>query len=164
MTDGGRRRLSSAERALSPVVGKTMEVALVTLFVALLTSTLYGGVVPGYRTAAADEVGDRTLAAAAERVETAVPPDAMAVDSEARVDLPRTLRGAQYRLRANGSTLALDHPNDALDGRVSLSLPEAVVSVSGSWESDDTTVVEVTDAADGTDGLAVELVSRGAPR
>ncbi|MFC4358645.1 hypothetical protein ACFO0N_11910 [Halobium salinum] len=151
--------LLADRRALSPVVGKTMEVALVTVFVTLLVSTLYGGAVPAYRTAAADEVGDRTLATAAERVETAIPPNATGVDSETRVDLPRTIRGAQYRLRANGSTLALDHPDDRLDGRVRLSLPDAVVAVNGEWESDDPAVVRVDDTAG---GLAVEIGSSDA--
>jgi hypothetical protein len=156
---GGRdghdgRHLPADERALSPVVGKALEVGMVTLFVALLASTLYGGVVPEYRTAAADEVGDRALATAAERIETAVPPNATHVDGETRIDLPRTIRGTTYRLRANGSALLLDHPRDRLDGRVRLSLPPSVVHVTGTWESGAPAVVRVDDV-DG--GLRVEL-------
>lgn len=151
---GGGRRLSDDDRALSAVVGKAVEVGMVTVFAALLASALYGGVVPEYRTAAAAEVGDRALATAAERIETAVPPNATRVNSESLIDLPRTIRGATYRLRANGSTLVLDHPRDRLDGRVRLALPSSVVRVTGTWKSGTPAVIRVDDAGG---GLRVEL-------
>lgn len=145
---------TSNDRAVSPVVGKTLELGLVVLFVGMLTATLYGGIVPDYRTTAGAEVGDRTLVTAAERIETAVPPNATAVHSEIGVDLPRTIRGVQYELRASNRTLVLDHPRPEVAGRTRLALPDSVVSVSGAWRSGGELVVVV----DGTArGLTVEL-------
>jgi hypothetical protein len=144
----------SDDRAVSPVVGKTLELGLVVLFVGMLTATLYGGIVPDYRTTAGAEVGERTLVTAAERIETSIPPNATAVHSETTVDLPRTIRGAQYELRASNGTLVLDHPRPEVASRTRLALPESVVSISGTWRSGGDLVVVV----DGTArGLAVEL-------
>lgn len=52
------------DRAVSPVVGKALEAALVVLFIGLVTTSLYGSVLPSYRTTAGDGVGERTLASA----------------------------------------------------------------------------------------------------
>jgi hypothetical protein len=142
------------DRAVSPAVGKTLELGIVVLFVSLLTAALYGGVVPDYRTAAGAEVGDRTLVAAAEQLEASVPPNATSVQSEHHVDLPRTIRGEQYELHATNETLVLTHPDPAIAGRTPLALPDAVVTVSGSWRSGDDLLLVV----DGTSrGLVVEL-------
>jgi hypothetical protein len=148
MTDG-------ADRALAPVVGKTLEVALVVLFLGLLTTTLYGGVVPNYRDTAGREVGDRTLALAAERVQQAVPAVGTAVSVTHRVDLPRTIRGRAYRVEADGRTLVLVHPSDAVGGRESLVVPARVTRVEGAWHSREPAVIRVS-STDG--GLVVELV------
>lgn len=139
---------ADADRGFAPVVGKGLEAVIVVLYVTGLVATLYGGVLPTYRTAAANEVGDRVLASAADGVESSVPPAATRVSVRRRVDLPDTIRGAAYRIRADNGTLVLDHPNSAVDGRVRLSLPERVVSVRGVWESDDATVVRVDGDAD----------------
>lgn len=135
--------LRGDDRAISPVVGKTLEIGIVLLFVSLVTVAFYGGIVPDYRTAAGAEVGDRTLAAATERIETAVPPNATAVHSETQVDLPQTIRGKPYELRVSNRTLVLDHPDDAVSGRLPLALPDRVTSVSGSWASGDDLLVVV---------------------
>ncbi|WP_129114718.1 DUF7266 family protein [Halegenticoccus tardaugens] len=143
-----------ADRAVTPVVGKALEASIVVLFIGLVTTALYGGLVPEYRDAVGAEVGDRTLVAAAERVEAAVPPNATRVETEHEVDLPRTIRGAAYRIRANDSTLALDHPDPAVSGRTRLVLPSSVASVSGAWSSGGEAIVAVrTDP----EGLAIEL-------
>ncbi|MFC7156312.1 hypothetical protein ACFQPA_12750 [Halomarina halobia] len=144
-------------RGATPVVGKALEAGIVVLYIGLLTTTLYGGVVPGYRTAAGDAVGDRTLAAAAERVQQSVPPEAAAVDVRVRVDLPRTIRGERYRIRTDGSALVLDHPHPEVGGRARLALPPQVVRVEGSWASDERALVRVR----GTDeGVVVRLDER----
>lgn len=130
-----------ADRGLSPVVGKTLELGVVVLFVALLSASFYGGTVPEYRTAAAAEVGDRALAGAAERVESAVPERTTSVDRRVAVSLPTTLRGDPYRIRAvsdsdaNATALVLEHPDDGVGGRVDLSLPVRGANVTGTWES-----------------------------
>lgn len=142
------------ERGVAPAVGKALEVGVVLLYVGLLTTALYGGAVPTYRSAAGAEVADRTLVAAAERVEDAVPPAARRVAVRHRVDLPATIRGANYRIVADGEALVLDHPEPDIGGRVRLALPERVVSVTGEWRSHDDAVVVVR-SVDG--GVEVRL-------
>ena len=131
------------DRGLVPVVGKSLELGLLVLYVSLLSVSLYAGVVPEYRAAAADEVGDRTLAHASQSVEASVPPPATAVEREVRVELPGTLRGESYRMVANGSALVLNHPDGRLTARTRLSLPDRVVDVDGVWYSGGRTVVVV---------------------
>ncbi|MDS0293674.1 DUF7266 family protein [Halogeometricum luteum] len=141
---GALRRLDRGvrtDRGLSPVVGKSLELGIVVLFVALLSASFYGGVVPGYRTAAAAEVGDRALVGAAERIERAVPEHARRTDRRIAVSLPATLRGDPYRIRAvsdpetSAAALVLDHPDAGVGGRVALSLPTRGADVTGTWES-----------------------------
>lgn len=128
--------VASDDRAVSPAVGKALEAALVVLFVAAVGTALYGGVVPDYRTAVGDEVAERTVAAAAERVAAAVPPPARAVRASRSVDLPATIRGSTYRIRAvDGTTLRLAHPTPGVGATARLAMPEHVVAVSGTWTS-----------------------------
>ena len=115
-----------ADRAVAPVVGKALEVGLVVLYVGLLTSALYGHAVPGYRSTAGDAMGDRALSTASHRVQQAVPPDARRVDTRMRVDLPKTIRGRRYEVRAVNRSLVLDHPHRAVGGRQRLALPAPI--------------------------------------
>ncbi|PSP93415.1 hypothetical protein BRC91_09935 [Halobacteriales archaeon QS_4_62_28] len=141
-------------RAVTPVVEKTITIGLVSLFLAGMTATLFGGAVPSARDTAGSSLGDRTLAMATERVEQAIPPNASPVTAEHRVDLPPTIRGASYVIRTDGRALVLDHPRAAVGGRSRLVLPPAVTSVSGSWDSGGETVVIVR-SVEG--GLTIEL-------
>ncbi|MFB6123064.1 MAG: hypothetical protein ABEJ78_06370 [Haloferacaceae archaeon] len=138
-----------SDRAVAPVVGKLLEAGLVVLFVVLLTTVLYGGVVPSYRAAAGAELGDRTLVAAAERVESAVPEVGDAVSVELRVDLPETLRGRAYSIRVRENALVLDHPHPRIGGAVRLDLPSRVVRVEGGWESSRPASVAVRGSGNG---------------
>jgi len=141
-------------RAVAPVVEKTLTIGIVALFLAGMTTTLFGGAVPAARDAAGESIGDRTLALATERVEQALPPNATHVSARTRVDLPSTIRGEGYVIETDSRSLVLDHPSDAVGGRSRLVLPESVTSVTGSWQSGGDTVV----AVDSTDsGLVVEL-------
>lgn len=150
----------SADRGATPVVGKALEASVLVLLVALLATAMFGNVVPEYRTAAGAELADRTLAGAADRVERAVPDDApRAVEREVRVDLPTTVRGRGYAVRADGRELVLDHPTAGVGGRVALALPSGV-RVTGSWASDDDAVVRVRVDAD---GIRVRLATAAAP-
>ncbi|SDQ75930.1 DUF7266 family protein [Halopelagius longus] len=142
-------RTLPSDRALSPVVGKGLEVGLVVLFVALLTTTLYGGVVPDYRTAAGDEVGERALVGAAERIEGAVPERSVRVERAVSAPLPTTIRGDPYRVRAANGTLVLDHPTPGIGGRVRLAVPSRVTNVTGTWASSTPSWVVVRDGARG---------------
>lgn len=143
-------------RGLTTAVGKALEAGIVVLFVALLTTTLFGGAVPAYRSVAADAVADRTVASAAERVQQAVPPATRWVEVRLRVALPSTIRGVGYEIRAEGTALVLDHPSDAVGGRVPLALPSSVVRVEGTWSSTDDAVVAVGTEPGGS-GLLVRL-------
>ncbi len=143
-------------RAVSPVVEKTLAIGLVTLFVSLVSVTVYGGVVPDARTTAGAELRDRTLAKASERIQQAIPPNATAVDSHTRVTLPASIRGANYEIRADGQSIVFDHPRDALDARVRLAVPGHVVRVEGQWQSGAQTAVRVR-STDG--GVVVRLVT-----
>lgn len=133
-------------RAAAPAVGKALEAGIVVLFVALLTTALYGGIVPNARTAAADEVGERTLQHAAANVEAAVPehesPGAGAggVVAERRVDLPATIRDSGYRITADGERLVLVHEHGNVGGGTPLVLPESVRAVRGNWTDSDALV------------------------
>jgi hypothetical protein len=144
-------RVPRDDRAVSPVVGKALEAALVVLYLGLVTTTLYGSAVPDYRATAGAEVGDRTLAAAATEVERAVPPPAASVAVEVRVDLPRTIAGDRYAVRADAETLVLDHPDPAVGGRARLSLPAHVVAVRGTLESTADPVVRVRSVEGGVE-------------
>lgn len=141
-------------RGVSPVVGKALEISVVVLYIGLLSTTLYGGVVPDFRSAAGDELADRTLAGATQEIEDAVPPEMAAVDVRQRVELPRTIRGEPYHVRTDGRTLVLDHPDPNVGVETTLAVPAAVVQVEGSWSStaEAFVVVERTDA-----GLVVRL-------
>lgn len=146
-------------RATAPVVGKVLAAGLAVLYIAATTSLLLGGVVPEYRTAAGDELAGRVLATAADRVERAVPDTDEHVDVEVRVDLPDTIRDAGYRLVLQNGTLRLDHPEDALDTRIRLSLPSKVRTKRSARESDLPVVIHVTGPASNR-----TVVLRGASR
>lgn len=141
-------------RGVSTVVEKTLAIGLVTLFVSLVSVTVYGGVVPDTRTTAGAELADRTLAKASERIQQAVPPNATAVDARTAVRLPASIRGSNYEIRADGQELVFDHPRDALDRRVRLALPSHVTRVEGAWQSGGQTAIRVT--SEGS-GLVVRL-------
>lgn len=136
------------DRAVSPVVGKTLEVAVLVVFVGVISAALFGSVVPAYRTAAGDEVADRVLVSVTGQVETAadVPPT---VDSRrTELSLPRTIRGAAYVVRTtqvNGTpALVLDHPHPRIGGRFPLALSDRVAVVEGTAQSTEPSVVVVT--------------------
>lgn len=150
-------RLRRDDRGLTPAVGKALEVGVVVLFVGILTTALYGNVVPAYRDTVGDEVADRTVVAAAERVENAVPPRVSHARVVHRVDLPTSIRGANYRIATENRSLVVRHPSSAVSARTSLALPAHVDSVVGEWESGAETVVVVSGAED---GLTVRLTDQ----
>ncbi|ACV46267.1 MULTISPECIES: DUF7266 family protein [Halomicrobium] len=142
------------DRAVTPVVEKTITIGLVALFLAGVTTSLFGGAVPAARDAAGGSIGDRTLATATERVEQAIPPNVANVTVRERVRLPATIRGSGYAIEADGRSLVLDHPEPAVGGRSRLVVPPSVQRVSGSWESGSELVVVVRTA---NGGLSVAL-------
>lgn len=147
------------DRAVVPSIGKALEASLVLLYVALLSTALYGGFVPDYRATAGDELADRTLATAAHEVRSAVPPAATDARVRREVDLPETIRGEGYRVRAVNGSLVLDHPDRAIGARARLALPDRVQGVEGEWHSRRATRVVVVPAPGPGDGVVVRLVS-----
>ena len=143
-----------SDRAVTPVVEKTITIGLVALFLAGMTTALFGGAVPAARDAAGASIGERTLAMASERVEQAVPPDATHVTVRERVALPGTIRGSGYAIETDGRALVLDHPDASIGGRSRLVLPPTVRRVEGSWESGSPSTV-VVESIPG--GLGIEL-------
>lgn len=150
------RSPDTGDRAVVPAVGKALEASIVLLYVALVTTTLFGGVVPDYRAAAGQELADRTLSTAAHRVQDAVGPDATLASARVRVDLPPTIRGDGYRIRAENGSLLLDHPDGRVESRTTLAVPTHVVAVRGEWHSHERTVVVVEPTAG---GVVVRLAS-----
>lgn len=144
------------ERAAAPVVGKALEIAVLVVFVGLVSASLFGSVVPAYQTAAGVEVGDRVLTAAASQVEAAANVPADVVERRVTVSLPRTVRGTSYGVRAENESgtfsLVLAHPNAAIDGRAALAVPPRVTAVRGEFRStaDPAPTVVVTGRANGT--------------
>ena len=152
----GRRR-NGDERAAVPAVGKALEAAVLVLLVGLLSTALFGGVLPAYRTAAGAELADRTLAEAGAGVERAVPESRpRRLDRTVRVDLPETLRGRGYAVQATGRALVLEHPAGSIGGRIRPAVPGGV-RLTGRWRSTEPTAVRVTA---NREGLRVALVGR----
>lgn len=141
-------------RAVSPVVEKSLAVGLTLLFIAGMTSVLLSGVVPDYQTAAGGEMADRVLASAAGEIERAVPAVGGSVDVREEVALPATVRDSGYALELDGGTLRLDHPRDALDRSTTLSLPDSLSVETSRWDGG-TLVIRVTGPA-GSRTLALE--------
>ena len=156
-------RCTGTDRAVTPVTGKLFEIAIVVLFVAALSAVLYGGVVPEYRTATAVEIEDRTLAAASNAIEASVPASGTGRTTvrrstgETRVDLPETIRGRPYRIRAVTDAIRLEHPHPSVGGRLVPALPPRVTEVEGEWRSGGTLLVRGR-LSDGE--VTLELVTR----
>lgn len=132
------------DRAVSPIVGKAMEATIVVLYLGLVTSVLYGGVVPEYRATAGDEVAERTVAGAAVDLEDAIPPATIQADVRVQVSLPATIAGDTYRVRATSDRLVLEHPDPDVAAEAALVLPGRVTVVDGTWESGSENEVHVT--------------------
>ncbi|MFC7204505.1 hypothetical protein ACFQJC_13340 [Haloferax namakaokahaiae] len=175
MAESGSRYTAAPRgdsRAVVPVVGKALEAAIAVLFIGLLTTVLFAGVVPDHRAAVGDELADRTVATAADQIEVtaSVPPAAVDVDHRARIDVPRSIQRDPYRLRyvengtlgtgtnATGPVVVLDHPADRLERRIPLSLPESV-NASGECNSASDCFVRAS-REDGGD-VVVELTNGG---
>lgn len=123
------------DRAVSPVVGKALELGVVVLYVGLLSAVLFGHVVPSYRGAAGDVTADRALASAGAAVEAAPVVDGGRYVREVR--LPARLAGERYRIRVAdaGRALVLDHPDASVGARYRLAVPAGVDAVRGTWRS-----------------------------
>lgn len=131
-------------RALSTVVEKLLSLSVLVLYISLLTTVLYGNAVPTYRGAVGAELGERTLSETTARVEQTVPPAGRASEATRRVELPATIDGATYRIRADGEALVLDHPDGDIGGRTRPVVPQRVGTLTGEWTSGGPLVITVT--------------------
>lgn len=113
------------------IVSKTLEIAIVLLYITLLATVLFGNVVPSYRSAVGEEVAQRTLAATADDVHESIPPEGVEADVEVDVDLPDTIAGRSYRIEATDDRLSLSHPDPTIDVTVPLVLDDRIESVRG---------------------------------
>lgn len=129
-------------RAASAVVSKGLEIAIVLLYVGVLSTALYGGIVPDARETADDAVAERALAAAVEDIRATVPSSGEG-SVHLQIDLPTHIGGQVYTVVVQDRALVLDHPHPAVDATVPLLLPDRVRSITGGWESDGATVVEI---------------------
>lgn len=140
-------RVISDDRGSSPVVGKALEAGIVVLYIALLLTVLYGGVVPEYRTAAGQEVGDRVLAEASQEIQGSIPADTTAT-AQTTVALPDQIHGSNYQIRADErdetAVLVLVHPDSGINGELPVVLPPDVIEFDGEWESTADAIVTVT--------------------
>lgn len=136
--------LARDERAASAVVGKVLAAGIAVLYISVMTTLLFGGVVPDYRTASGAELGDRVLATAAGEIERNVPAVDGAVELRAEHSLPETIRDEEYELVLSGETLELDHPDPGIGGKTQVPLPPNVAVENATWTSSETFVV-VTD-------------------
>ncbi len=141
--------MAGDRRGATPVVGKTLELGLAALFVSGLVATLYGGVVPDYRTAAGGQTAERVAAGVTERIERVVPPAAVKATVDRRVPVPATIRGRSYRIVGDGTTLRLEHPHPVIGHETRLAVPTRVLGVDGSWNSGATTRVRLWTTDDG---------------
>ncbi|QSG03395.1 DUF7266 family protein [Natranaeroarchaeum sulfidigenes] len=148
-----------ADRAVSAVVGKALEASIVIIYIGLLTTTLYAGVLPEHRTAAATEVADRTVADVSGDLQTAVPSSTATNRTEQQVDLPATIRGETYWIRVQNDTLVLEHPHSDVGERAPIVLPRSVTSVEGEWRSDEQTVI-TAERSDDTIEIRLETGER----
>lgn len=130
-------------RGVTPVVSETLVIGLVLVYIGLVTAVLYASVLPEYRAASGDELGDRVLTTATERVQQGVTPAAYRLNARISLELPETIHGRTYSIGVTNRTLVLDHPHPKIGGRARLSLPLSVREISGHWVSHTPLVVRI---------------------
>lgn len=123
------------DRALSPVVEKSLAAGITLVYITGMLGLLLGGIVPGFQAGAGEQLGERTAATAAGHIEdTATAPDGH-VDVSRTVDLPETIDATGYWLTIENDTLVLDHPDSTYDVEIPLALPAGTTGIESRWES-----------------------------
>lgn len=135
------------ERGMTPVVGKTLAIGIVLLYIGGMTTLLYGSVVPGYQAATGEELADRTLATAADEIEGSVPEATGEVNRTRRISLPDRIRDERYRLELSGERLRLEHPDREHSPESILSVPPDTTVADSSWKSGSKLEIRVTGPA-----------------
>lgn len=136
------------DRGVTPVVSKTLAIGLALLYVAGMTTVLFGGVVSDYQTQAGAEMGERVLATVAGQIESAPPTVDGTVETETTISLPPTIRNSGYTLVVSNRTLELEHPDEAIHAKTTLSLPTNVAVENSTFHSGSELVITVEGTAD----------------
>jgi len=91
MSGDRRRDMNSDDRGISPVAGKTLELGIGVILIALITTSLLGGVTPGYQSAVGIEIADRVVINVADRIESTADgtADTLTADRRIRVTVPQ---------------------------------------------------------------------------
>jgi hypothetical protein len=132
-----RRTVRTRDRGLTSVVSKTLAIGLTVLYIAGMTTVLFGGVVTDYESRAGNEVANRVLATVAGEIEQAPPTVDGDVATRTTVEIPGTIANSGYTLvlRNGSNRLVLDHPNPAIGAQTRLSLPQNVTVENATVES-----------------------------
>lgn len=136
------------ERATAPVVGKALEIALVLVYIGIVASVLYGGVIPDTRTTADQAIAERSLAASVDHIREAIPTGGTG-EVRVSITLPATIGGEPYDVVPRDGVLILRHPDPSVNAQASLLLPSRVTAVTGTWESEDSNILLVNATRDG---------------
>ena len=120
-------------RAVSPVVEKTVAVGLVALFVSGFGTALLGGSVPAYEASAGETVGERVLANVADEIEASIPTQNGSVRVQTRGAVPGTLAGESYHLELRGRQLRFVHPDPTIRTTTRLAVPGSLSVRNSSW-------------------------------
>ncbi|MFB6154012.1 MAG: hypothetical protein ABEJ27_07150 [Halodesulfurarchaeum sp.] len=147
------------QRAAAPVAGKALEIAIVLLYIGLVSGALYGTAIPTARGTAEEAVSDRALAAAIGQIRAAIPSAGTGV-VRVDIELPTRIGGVAYHLVVSDGYLVLEHPDPDIGGRGPLLLPDRVTSVRGRWDSTESPRLIVTATET---GVRVRLTSGEGP-
>lgn len=130
-------------RAVSPVVEKTLAAGIVVLYVGAMTTLFVGGVVPDYRAATGQEVAERTHAAVLAEIDSSIPETGASAAVRTRVEVPATIRASGYDIVLESGDLVLDHPDDSIGVRTSVWTPAGTTIADGRVDSGATLVIVV---------------------
>lgn len=136
------------QRAMTPVVSKTLVIGIALLYIGGMTTLLFGGVVPDYQRAAGEELAERTAATAAGEIENTVIDVNGTVERTRIVELPRRIDDEQYDLKLRGRVLVLDHPDSDIEVEIHLSVPPELTVVESSWRSGNDLEIRVAGEVD----------------
>lgn len=113
-------------RAVSPVVEKTLATTIVVLYIGAMTTLFVGGIVPDYRGATGQEIAERTHATVLAEIETTIPETEARTTAQTRLEVPATIRATGYDLVLDGGELRLEHPADSIGVRSRVWTPDDV--------------------------------------
>jgi hypothetical protein len=141
MSGDRRRDMNSDDRGISPVAGKTLELGIGVILIALITTSLLGGVTPGYQSAVGIEIADRVVINVADRIESTADgtADTLTADRRIRVTVPQNIRQKPYRVIANTTAdkthIRLQHPDPAISASTHI-VSHNLITVTGSIRSE----------------------------